>query len=538
MGQDHMMHRLLALALLAGSVPAQEFLWEVSSSVDNYTDVYSFGDFNHDGYEDVLTRCWVNYNIPGEYLSLRILSGADGSVLYTRPIPFSTYTVVGVGDFDGDGYPDYAISWTDQGNTNHVAVWSPHRNQQILVLTVLGTEGFGGCIAGRVDLNGDGQPDLLVASTQASNPSVRAFDHSGALLYRIPFAPFNAVVLSVLGMPDVDGDGCSDFVVGGVEYSTGVSRGYVALFSGRTGSLIRVAYDERPGELIGFPLCRVGDMDRDGVQDYATGNYWGFQFAVVTVYSGATGAVVRKWSSATYGLVPPLFVGDADRDGVVDLIASTPRYLGGTGRVQVFSSRDQQMLMYMQPQPGTNYPGSTYGETMADLGVQPGSPYPVFAVWDQSNITGYGRIQAWRCTPAGVHITGDGCNSTGLPPAIGVRRVDTPAGEQSRIVLGSAPANAFAWCAVGAASETTFAGLNLPIALDPYGFAGCSLLVPATFSLARGVGASGFDRGYAEVNLPLPLVPTGGFSAAAQWIVLDPATSGFASTPRCEFRVQ
>ena len=62
--------------------------------------------------------------------------------------------------------------------------------------------------------------------------------------------------------------------------------------------------------------------------------------------------------------------------------------------------------------------------------------------------------------------------------------------------------------------------------------------VPATTSAARTVGGSGFDRGYAEVNLPRPLVATGGFRAAAQWLVFDPATLGHATTPRCEFRVQ
>jgi len=535
-----MMQRLLAISLLAGSVPAQEFLWEAYSTVDDYTSTLAspFGDFNHDGCEDLLVYCFLNRATINTSV-LRILSGADGAVLHTQPIPFATFTVEAVGDFDGDGYPDYAFSWWDgyTGGNSHVEIWSPHLNQRLLLLSELSGNEFGGVLAGRVDLNGDGQPDLLVCSTRPISGDIRAYDHSGALLYRIPMAPFQAWVFSIMGLADIDGDGCSDFVVGGTDYSTGIPRGFVALFSGRTGSLIRVALDQQPGERIGYRLYQVGDMDRDGTQDYATGSVGG---GLTTVYSGATGNVIWQRASMTFFIAAALFGRDVDLDGVVDLIGSMPSYYNSPqqnyGRVQVFSSRDQQVLLHTQPQQ-YSYP-YTYGVSLAHLGVQPGSPYPVFAVWDQSNITGYGRIQAWRCTPAGVHITGDGCNSTGLPPAIGVRRVDTPAGEQSRIVLGSAPANAFAWCAVGAASETTFAGLNLPIALDPYGFAGCSLLVPATFSLARGVGASGFDRGYAEVNLPLPLVPTGGFSAAAQWIVLDPATSGFASTPRCEFRVQ
>jgi hypothetical protein len=148
------------------------------------------------------------------------------------------------------------------------------------------------------------------------------------------------------------------------------------------------------------------------------------------------------------------------------------------------------------------------------------------------------RIQVWRCAPPGVRITGDACGSSGSLPTIGVRRVTQPAGEQSRIVLGSAPSGALAWCAVGAAGETTFAGLALPIALAPFGWSGCSLHVPVTTSASRTTGTTGFDRGYAEVSLTRPLVPAGGFQAAAQWLVFDPATGGFAATPRCEFRVQ
>jgi hypothetical protein len=69
---------------------------------------------------------------------------------------------------------------------------------------------------------------------------------------------------------------------------------------------------------------------------------------------------------------------------------------------------------------------------------------------------------------------------------------------------------------------------------------GCNLYVPATTSVLRTVGNLGFDRGYAEVNLPLPLVATGGLHAAAQWIVLESPNidPGHAITPRCEFRVQ
>jgi len=204
--------------------------------------------------------------------------------------------------------------------------------------------------------------------------------------------------------------------------------------------------------------------------------------------------------------------------------------------VQVFSSRDQQLLVHTEP--GTPSYLGDYAYTLADLGVQPASPYPVFALTWSSGVTTAKYLEVWRCNPSGVQVTGTGCSSAGPSPTVGVRRVDTPLGEQSRIVLGSAPPGALAWCLAAPANANTFAGLSLPLALDPFGFPGCSLLVPPSSMVTRLVGSSGFDSGYAEVDLTLHLVPAAGLQAASQWLVLDPSTLGFAATPRCTLRVQ
>lgn len=532
------MRSLLALPLCCFAA-AQELLWEVAPAQHSYGITDSIGDYDGDGWSDLLVPALVDYRLHTGYFAIRILSGVNGAVLDDRNAGIRRHAAIVVGDFDGDGYEDYATSWWDSISTSYVEVWSPRLRQQLLLVSAPSANQFGSVLAGRVDLNGDGRPDLLVGSTRPYTGDTRAYDHSGALLYQIPVGL--AVVLDLEGLPDLDGDGCSDFLVGGVDYTLGFSRGYVALHSGRTGARIRVAFDQQRGDLIGKPLAAAGDMDRDGVIDYATGNYWGNgSRALITVYSGATGAILTEVTSSSFGISADILAGlDADLDGVADVIGSSPNYNSGPtqqGALHAFSSRDRQMLFRLQPQPGTSYTGS-YGLALASLGVQPGSPYPVIALWDETIFSSY-RIQVWRCTPAGASVTGDGCSSAAQPPTIGVRRVETPSGVGSRLVLGSAPPGAFAWCAVAPAALTTFAGAPLPIALDPLGYAGCSLQVPAITTAARGVGGAGFDLGYAEVNLPLPLVATGGFHAAAQWLVLDPSTSGHALTPRCVFRVQ
>jgi hypothetical protein len=178
---------------------------------------------------------------------------------------------------------------------------------------------------------------------------------------------------------------------------------------------------------------------------------------------------------------------------------------------------------------------AAFAHAYADLGVQPGNPYPVFVVMDSpSPSSGWDRIRAWRCSPVGTRFVGAGCSSTATIPTIGIRRVDATPTDHSRLVLGSAPANAFAVCV---AAPTSLA-LPAPVPLDFLGLPGCNLLVPPAITELRLTGVAGMDRGYAAFDFPSAMVPTGGVEFAAQWVVLDPATLQHATTQRYEFRVQ
>jgi len=532
--------RLLGLLLLSGTLSAQELLWSVWPRTDAYSQVATFGDFDHDGYDDLLAICWINNSYP----TIRVLSGRDGSVLDQHlPNGWVLHNLVGVGDFDGDGYPDYAVAWDDQLATDFVEVWSPHLHQQLLYLTHPAGGSYGAIIVGNVDLNNDGQPDLLVGTTYPGHSDIYAYDHYGTLLYQVPAWNLGMLALAAVGVGDITGDQCDDFVVGGIERN-GESRGVVALISGRTGNIVRVNVGELPYDHIGYRLCVAGDVDRDGKLDYATSNYWGNNGrSVLTIYSGATGVILQQWTSTTVELGERLIGGlDADLDGIPDLIGASPGFqnsrLGYWGRTHVYSTRDRQVLMHTEPDTTSITP--YYAFSMASLGVQPGSPYPVFAfTWLPSPSLYYHRIEVWRCSPPATQVAGTGCSSTASVPSIGIRRVELVNGESSRLVLGSAPPGALAWCALAPASANTFGGYSLPLALDPFGFAGCTLYVPPTWVASRLVGAAGFDRGYAEVELGRPLAPSNlGNAFAAQWLVLDPVTLDHATTWRQQFRLQ
>lgn len=105
-------------------------------------------------------------------------------------------------------------------------------------------------------------------------------------------------------------------------------------------------------------------------------------------------------------------------------------------------------------------------------------------------------------------------------------------------MLGTAPYDALAICVAAPTSATTGGGVSVPAPLDLLGMLSCQLLVPPVLMALRVTGNTGMDRGYAAVELTLPLVAIGGSEFAAQWVVLDPASLAYAVTERCEFRLQ
>lgn len=537
---------ITGLGILAPIAPCQELLWQHSGNkflVGGYSWVArEFGDINRDGIRDLLALFEDQSGASLYPYKLRTLSGWDGAVLSEHFVG-GPVTPVSAGDFDGDGACDYAYGLPQAYvPLNDVVVYSPSRGIRLLTIQGVAAERFGEIVEVG-DFTGDGLADVLVASPSTIGlAAVRMFDHFGVLQYTFPMGSA-MVPYDLRAMPDIDGDGCAEFLIGGFEYSLGYARGCVLNVSGRTGAIRHFNLDQQQYDRIGYPLTVCGDVDGDSVPDYSTGNYYGLGRGLEILFSGLTGAPLRQWevpvqqyageSHAKLGQL------DVDLDGYPELIRGLPAYPSPNGwrigRVDVRSWRDGQELMHIDPQgdcdPGyfCNYP--------ADLGHQPGSPYPVMALIRkrfQQEFT----LEVWRLSPPGVTQSGSSCSTAPVAPTIGLRRVGTANGEQCRIVLGSAAPGALAWCVGSLASTSSFQGLALPISMDPLGFAGCQLQVAIDVSIGTLVGNARDDTGYAAIDLPWPMTGVGGLHLAAQWLVLDPATLGYSASRRMEFRIQ
>lgn len=527
-------HRLVAGTTLVVPSFGQQLLLDIPPAIDQGFLVQdSIRDYDGDGLNDILAPRFIGYGT-GSTVPPRkhacIYSGASGALLHQGPNDLGLERVYRCGDFDGDGHDEFA--WV---STGFVHVYSPWRSQ---LLFSHGMSALQIVVGDPIDLDGNGLGDMIAATTGQSGNSISellAFDSLGAVRYVIPATPSGWAIRSLANAGDRDGDGGEDYLVGAVGGPD--ARGGVFLMSGRTGRLLRHHFGPQPFDMLGAAVANGGDLDGDGIPDYVGSNGPSF-FAVRQVaqaWSGATGNVIRTWQSNDFSLGTVVSAKhDADLDGLADAIFGCPGCpLGPSygGRVQVASSRDGAFLH--QTQIG-QFEGVYWGEYVADLGVRPGSPHPVYAAsYIRDELRATTGLRIYRVEPPNSTLTGSGCTTGATAMLPGLRNTTTG----SRLQLAGAPPGALVWCILGDGTATSTSGIPLPVALDPYGFQGCSLLVPLDFAGAAIAGSTGINRGYTAFDLPRPLATIGGTPFACQWLVLDPTTGLHAWTMRREFRL-
>lgn len=227
-------------------------------------------------------------------------------------------SVAALGDIDGDGVPDLAVGAQsdDEGGSFQGAVW-------ILFL----------------------YPDGTVKGQQKIN-SV----HGG-----LPGLPAQVLFGRSLGnIGDLDGDGIVDLAVGApLDIDGGVYRGSIWLLflntDGTVKSHQKISSTQggftgmlRDGDSFGGSVCRLGDVDGDGVTDLAVGaDYDSHPFELVgsvwVLLMNADGTVktqqkigvaqggftgeLEMWQYFGRAVAP---VGDMDGDGVPDMAVGAP----------------------------------------------------------------------------------------------------------------------------------------------------------------------------------------------------------------------
>jgi hypothetical protein len=258
-------------------------------------------------------------------------------------------------------------------------------------------EGFGTAVSSCPDLNGDSVPDILAAADSAKvgdwdrAGEVRAFSGKDAsLLLTIQgTATREYFGRTVIGIPDVNGDGRGDIVVGvpfanfstspGMHAPQVVPGGHQHLggelraYSGKDGKPLYVVQPESPRDWTSITLAGVGDCNGDGIPDFAFGAQW---VSEVGLCSGKDGKTLRSLPVGS----TKLFFGDSlsggpdmNGDGVPELLVGASRAfrqktMTDVARVVLYSGKDSSILLEVQEPASSGEDGDEFGSAVAVAG--------------------------------------------------------------------------------------------------------------------------------------------------------------------------
>jgi hypothetical protein len=268
--------------------------------------------------------------------------------------------IAAAGDIDGDGRGDLLVgmlngSFDGQGTG---VVWVVQGKSGVVLDLVPGfavDDDFGTAVVGLGDVNADGVPDFAVGANRedsGGSDAGRIGIYSGAngqlLFTRAGEAAWDCYGTSLDALGDLDGDGVVDLIVGAAPSDPEVAPdapGYVHVLSGKTGAELQRWSAGIPGDAFGRAVAAVGDVDHDGLPDALVGAPQPFSgFGYAQLRSGASGAVLYQWSGSTdldvFGeaVCGP---GDTDGDGTPDVLVgapgASPNGLHECGRARLYS---------------------------------------------------------------------------------------------------------------------------------------------------------------------------------------------------------
>jgi hypothetical protein len=266
------------------------------------------GDFNGDGILDLATANWQSSN------SVSIFLG-NGDGTFQAPLTFptggSTPTGLALGDFNGDGNLDLAVT---NVFSNSITVFLGNGDGTLRSGTTYAVGSFPITVRAG-DFNRDGKLDLAVVNTGAggfSDDTVTILLGNGdgtfrtGATYVVGSHPYSAVVA------DFNGDGILDIATANEVSNT------VGVLLGMGDGTFRpaVQYPDSPDPI----WIEAGDFNHDGAVDLVTANDQG---NALHVFLGNGDGTFGPFKSFDAGTRPDsVAVGDWNGDGFLDLAAT------------------------------------------------------------------------------------------------------------------------------------------------------------------------------------------------------------------------
>jgi len=279
-----------------------DLLWTLRSPAeDNYGEfgrkVATAGDVNNDGRQDFIVAARLEDSDLGTTLSGKayVFSGNECQHLLTLTAPvekqgaFFGSSISGAGDVNGDGYDDLIVGADSEDSDDGMVeqggayVFSGETGANIWTLEspIAHAYGyFGRSVAGIGDVNNDGFHDVAVAELGPSYEGlVHVYDGRTGEFIRTFMSPGDAAShfgTSMCGVPDINGNGYGDILIGALYDSPGTSpnlAGRAYLFDVATGELLSIfiSPNEQLEGYFGSTVAYIGDVNGDGMHDVIIG---------------------------------------------------------------------------------------------------------------------------------------------------------------------------------------------------------------------------------------------------------------------------
>jgi hypothetical protein len=239
--------------------------------------------------------------------SSQIPTAIPGLRFATNPFPQS----VAVGDFNGDGKLDLAVSvYSIDTTLSDLTILLGTRNGTFKQGPAVGVTGQNVNNAVVADFNGDGKLDLAISLPDANEIQVLLGNGDGSFT---PLTPVSATAVFVIATGDFNNDGKPDLATA----NPGAESVTILLGNG-DGTFT----DKSTISISGAPTTiAIGDLNLDGKQDLAVVN--GSAQSVTILLGKGNGTFTKLTSQPATGVEPlSIAIGDFNGDGNPDLVVS------------------------------------------------------------------------------------------------------------------------------------------------------------------------------------------------------------------------
>jgi hypothetical protein len=331
----HASHTANANAILAAPVSYAAGFGDASLSVA--------GDFNGDGAADiaVVDPC-ADSNCGLGYASMSVLLNA-GNGTFRAPVTYATGTfepmAIAVGDFNGDGVPDLAVASQCGSSltcgTGAVTLFLGNGDGSFQAPVTYSSGPGSSYFVATADFNGDGKLDLAVANQTGSNSNVMILLGNGDGTFQAPASYSTAATSAVfMAVGDFNNDGAPDLAV-----VNGTTQDSVSILLGNGDGTFQSAVLMSSGGA--FPKSvAVADLNGDGIPDLAVANGCATDTNLACSSDGAVAVLLGNGDGTFQAPVSYdsagnqanfVAVGDFNGDGVPDLaVANLASSAGGS----------------------------------------------------------------------------------------------------------------------------------------------------------------------------------------------------------------